>query len=95
MEALGVISKVDVPTDWCTGILIMPKKNGSVGICLNLKPLKCAPRDTSLPHVDETLAQLPSATVFSWLDSNSRFWQILQTIVTARHVNHTIVSVLL
>ena len=78
MEALGVISKVDILTDWCTGILMVPKKNGSVSISLSLKTLKCAPRDTSLPHVDETLAQLPSDTVFSWLDSNSGFWQILQ-----------------
>ena len=25
MEALGVIRKVDVPTDWCAGMVVVPK----------------------------------------------------------------------
>jgi len=39
METLEVISKVDVPTDWCAGMVVVPKKNGSVCICVDLKPL--------------------------------------------------------
>ena len=39
METLEVISKVDVPTDWCAGMVVVPKKNGSVRICVDLKPL--------------------------------------------------------
>ena len=79
MEALGVITKVDKPTPWCAGMLVVPKKNSStVRICVDLKPLHQIVLHElhPLPKVDETLAQLPGATVFSKLDANSGFWQI-------------------
>ena len=30
MESLGVISKVDEPTEWCAGMVVVPKKNGTL-----------------------------------------------------------------
>ena len=39
MEADGVISKVSQPTPWCAGMVVVPKKNGRVRICVDLKPL--------------------------------------------------------
>ena len=30
MEKLGVISKVTTPTDWCAGMVVVPKPNGTV-----------------------------------------------------------------
>jgi len=39
METMGVISKVDVPTPWCAGMVVAPKKSGAVRICVDLKPL--------------------------------------------------------
>ena len=78
MESLGVISKIDVPTPWCVGMVVVPKKYGTVKICVDLKPLNtavlCEPHP--MPKVDDTLAQLSEAKVFSKLDANSRFWQI-------------------
>jgi transposase InsO family protein len=78
MESMGVISKVDVPTPWCAGMVVVPKKDGSVRICVDLKPLNTAVlREVHpLPRVDDTLAQLTGAKVFSKLDANSGFWQI-------------------
>jgi transposase InsO family protein len=78
MEELGVISKVDVPTPWCAGMVVVPKKNGKVRICVDLQPLnRHVLREVHpLPKVDETLAQLSGAKVFSKLDANSGFWQI-------------------
>ena len=78
MEKLGVISKVDKPTRWCAGMVVVPKKSGDVRICVDLKPLnESVLRETHpLPGVDETLAQLTGATVMSKLDANSGFWQI-------------------
>ena len=32
MEQLGVISKVEVPTEWCAGMLVVPKPDGNVRI---------------------------------------------------------------
>ena len=37
MESLGVIRKVDEPTPWCAGMVVVPKKVGA--ICVDLKPL--------------------------------------------------------
>ena len=38
MEALGVISGVEEPTVRCSGMVSMPKKNGSMHICVDLYP---------------------------------------------------------
>ena len=35
MEQLGVISKVNTLTDWCTGMVVVPKKSGDVRICVD------------------------------------------------------------
>ena len=42
MEALGVISKVEAATQWCTGMVVVPKKYGKVRICVDLKPLNAS-----------------------------------------------------
>ena len=78
MQSLGVITKVDHPTPWCAGMVVVPKKSGEVHICVDLKPLNSnVLREVHpLPAVDETLAQLTGAAVFSKLDANSGFWQI-------------------
>ena len=78
MESMGIISKVDEPTPWCAGMVVVPKKSGAVRICVDLKPLnESVLREVHpLPKVDETLAQLTGANVFTKLDANSGFWQI-------------------
>lgn len=67
MESLGVISPATKPTPWCSGMVVVPKKSGSVRICVDFQKLKeCVQRETHpLPKVDDTLAQLAGATVFS------------------------------
>ena len=73
METLKVISKVDAPTPWCAGMVAIPKKDGSVRICVDLKPLNAyVLREIHfLPKVDEILAQLNEAKCFSKLDANA------------------------
>ena len=73
MEKLGVISKVQEPTSWCAGMVVVPKSSGSVRICVDLKPLnESVLREVHpMPSVDDTLAQLSGATVFSKVDVNS------------------------
>ena len=39
MESLGVISKVDSPTPWCAGMIVVQKKSGAVCICVDFRPL--------------------------------------------------------
>jgi len=78
MEAMGVIEKVSQPTPWCAGMLVVPKKSGSVRICVDLKHLnESVLREVHpIPKVDDTLAQMTGAKIFSKLDANSGFWQI-------------------
>ena len=78
MVDLGVISKIDVPTPWCAGMVVASKKNGGIRICIDFKLLNnYVQREVHpLPKVDDVLAQLAGAKVFSKLDANSGFWQI-------------------
>ena len=39
MEDLGVISPVNEPTDWCAGMVVVPKSDGKVRICIDLTKL--------------------------------------------------------
>ena len=78
MESMGIISRVDEPTPWCVGMVVVQKKSGAVRICVDLKPLNTSilREIRPLPKVDDTLAQLTGAKVFTNLDANSGFWQI-------------------
>ena len=78
MESMGVISPVTEPSPWCSGMVVVPKPSGQVRICVDLKKLnECVQREFHpLPHVEEILAQLTGAQVFTKLDANSGFWQI-------------------
>ena len=78
MEKQGVISRVQEPTDWCAGIVVVPRLNNRVRICVDLTKLnKCVCRELHpLPVVEQILAQVAGARVFSKLDANLGFWQI-------------------
>ena len=78
METLGVISSIEEDTDWCAGIVVAPKKNGKIRLCVDLSRLnKSVRREVfPLPHVEDALASLASAKFFSKMDANSGFWQI-------------------
>ena len=78
MERQGVIVKVTKPTEWCAGMVVVLKKGGRVRICVDLTKLNenvCRERHI-MPAVEQTLAQLVGAKIFSKLDANSGFWQI-------------------
>ena len=87
MVQLGVISPVEEPTEWCAGMVVAQKVNGSVRICVNLCSVRicvdlsrlnesvCRERHP-FPVVEQVLAQLTGAELFSKLDANSGFWQI-------------------
>ena len=78
MQAKGIIDRIDEPTDWCAGMVVVPKSNGKIRICVDLTNLnKSVKREKHLlPKVDHTLGQLAGAKVFSKLDANSGFYQI-------------------
>ena len=75
MVAQEVILKVQQPTPWYAGMVVVKKKNGGVTIRVDLKPLnQCILREHHpLPKVDDILGQLTGATMFSKLEVNSEF----------------------
>lgn len=79
MEQLDVIEPVDEPTEWCSPIVVVPKADGRVRICVDLTRLNQAVRREvyQMPTVEETLGSLTEGSVFSKLDANSGFHQIV------------------
>lgn len=77
MEDLGVISKVDTPTDWCAGMAVVAKPNGKIHICVDLTKLKeCVLLVTyPLPKIENILAQIRESKYFTKLACNLGFWQ--------------------
>ena len=59
-------------------MVVVPKSNGKVRICVDFTKLNenVCRELPMLPTVDETLSKLSGAKVFSKLDANSGFWQI-------------------
>ncbi|RXN37427.1 Retrovirus-related Pol poly from transposon opus [Labeo rohita] len=79
MERMGVISKVTEPTAWCSRMVVVPKPTkNKLRICVDLTPLNAAVKRERhiLPAVDQTLAMMSDAKVFTKLDARSGFWQI-------------------
>ena len=66
MEQDGVIQRVVDPTDWCAPMVVVPKEQ---------LPVR-RPR-FELPCVDDVLARLGGAKLFSKLDANSGFFQVI------------------
>jgi transposase InsO family protein len=75
---LDVIRKVDEPTAWCAGIVVVPKRSGDIRLCVDLSRLNEAVlrEQHTLPDIGQMLASLTGATIFSKLDCNSGFHQV-------------------
>ncbi|GBN65096.1 Retrovirus-related Pol polyprotein from transposon 17.6 [Araneus ventricosus] len=73
-----VITPVLKPTEWCALVVIVPKSDGNVRICVDLVELnKNVMRELHpLPKAEYSLNFLAGAKIFSKLDANSGFWQI-------------------
>lgn len=78
MVKQGVVSPVEVPTDWCSGLVPVIKPTGKIRICVDLTSLNRAVKREIFPMktVNENLAKLANGKLFSKLDANSGFWQI-------------------
>ena len=78
MERLGVIVKETAPTDWCSPMVVVPKSDGKLRICVDLKHLNTAIQRERymLPTIDDILHTLADAQVFSKLDASSGYWQL-------------------
>ena len=78
MERDEVITAVTEPTEWCSPMVPVVKKDGNVRICVDLKRLNQAVlrERFMLPTLEDVLSKLAGAKVFSSLDAASGFWAI-------------------
>ena len=79
MESLGVIKKVEEPTDWVNSLVVVEKpKSKKRRICLDPRPLNKAilREHFQLPTLEDIATRLSGARIFSKLDANHGYWQI-------------------
>ena len=77
MQQLGVIKPVEEPTDWVSSMVTITKPN-KTRICLDPKDLNNSIKREHypMPTIEEVVAKLPQATIFSTLDATCGYWQI-------------------
>lgn len=75
MEAVGIISKIEKPTDFVNSLVVVGKSDGSIRICLDPQYLNsCIKREhVQLPTVEEISAKIKNAKYFTKLDAKKGF----------------------
>ncbi|XP_031330692.1 uncharacterized protein K02A2.6-like [Photinus pyralis] len=79
LENESIIRKVSVATNWCAPMVVVPKKNNSVRICVDYTILNKSVQSERmiLPEISESLALIEAeAEYFSKLDAASGFYHI-------------------
>lgn len=77
MKKLGVIKQVQRATPWCRPVVIAKKKDDEIRICVDYTQLnqKVIREKVIMPTVEENLAKVGDAKLFSKLDANAAYWQ--------------------
>ena len=74
LSNIGVIQRVDTPTEWISAVVVTTKKNGKVELGIDLKPLNQTLHRNHypLPTID-VLPLLSKARVFTVLNAQKWF----------------------
>ena len=72
----GVVWPSNSP--WCNAVVLVRKKDGSLGFCIDFRRLNALTVKDShpLPRICDTLESLARAAHYSMFDLNSGFWQV-------------------
>ena len=78
LETLGIIEPVRGPTPWVSPLVAVPKPNGDIRVCVDMRQANSAiiRERHPIPTIEETLQELHGATIFSKLDLRSGYHQI-------------------
>ena len=73
-----IIQPVTEPTAWINSMVVVPKKNGSLRICLDPKDLNKAIQrhHYPLPTIEDIATRLHGAKVFTIVDVKNGFWHV-------------------
>ncbi|XP_054757939.2 uncharacterized protein K02A2.6-like [Lytechinus pictus] len=78
LESLDIIERVESPSEWVSPVIVVPKPNGDIRLCVDMRQANCAIQRERhpIPTVDEVLYQMNGSTVFSKLDLKYGYHQI-------------------
>ena len=70
LENIGVLTKVDEPSDWVNQMAVVEKKSGAVRLCIDPRPLNASLKREhfKLPVLDDVLPKLTSSKRFAVCD---------------------------
>ena len=73
-----IIEKVDGPSPWVSPVVVTPKPNGDIRLCVDMRRANEAiiRERHPIPTIDEVLEQLNGSTVFSKIDLRWGFHQV-------------------
>ncbi|XP_030587995.1 uncharacterized protein K02A2.6-like [Archocentrus centrarchus] len=78
MMQMGVIERVEEPTDWVNSITCVKKNTGDIRVCLDPKDLNenIKREHYQIPKREEIMSEMAGAKFFSKLDASHGFWQL-------------------
>ena len=78
LQQQNIIERVEGPTPWVSPLVVIPKRNGDVRICVDMRMANKAIRRERhpTPTIDDLIQTLNGATVFSKLDLRSGYHQL-------------------
>ncbi|KAK2711196.1 hypothetical protein QYM36_012393, partial [Artemia franciscana] len=79
LESLGIIEKVEEPTEWVNSMVLVEKKHGGVRLCIDPVDLNKAIKRPHYPNptFEDAIADLSGAKYFSKLDATSGYWSLV------------------
>ena len=87
LKSLDIIEEADGPTEWQSPIVISPKANGQIRVCLDSRAMNTAIERERypMPTIEELIVELNGAKHFSKIDLNKGYHQ-LELAEDSRHI---------
>lgn len=78
LEKNEIIEKVNYPTDWVNNLLLVEKRDKSLRICLDPRPLNnnICREHFLIPTAETIISQLTGKNIFTVIDMKEGFWQL-------------------
>lgn len=80
LEALDIIEKADGPSSWVSSVVVIPKSDDDIRLCVDMREAnKAVERERfPIPTIDDVLQEMSESKVFSKIDIKWAYHQIEQ-----------------